>query len=109
MLPARTLKSIRHTASQPFKYPLEREFVEPDWTRLPGYRAVTRADWESALWQRRHTVKHLRELRAARGPLLPDDLLASIERNQRERATMSLRLAPQRVNRRIGTDSGAAA
>ena len=22
---------------QPFDYPLEREYVEPDWTRLPGY------------------------------------------------------------------------
>src|SRR5712692_1782111 len=98
MLPARTLKSVRHTASQPFKYPLEREFVEPDWTRLPGYRAVTRADWESALWQRRHTVKNLRELRAALGPLLPDDLLASIERDQRERATMSLLIPPQMIN-----------
>jgi lysine 2,3-aminomutase len=98
MLPARTLKSIRHTGSQPFKYPLEREFVEPDWTRLPGYRGVDRAEWESALWQRRHTVKNLRELKAALGSLLPDDLLACIERDQRERATMSLLIPPQMIN-----------
>jgi lysine 2,3-aminomutase len=25
-------------APQPFAYPIRREFVEPDWTRLPGYR-----------------------------------------------------------------------
>jgi hypothetical protein len=25
-----------HAAEQPFEYPLRREFVEPDWTRLPG-------------------------------------------------------------------------
>ena len=33
-------------AQQPFKYPLERPFVEPDWTRLPGYQSVTREEWE---------------------------------------------------------------
>ena len=27
-----------HAAHQPFEYPLTREYVEPDWTRLPGYR-----------------------------------------------------------------------
>ena len=44
--------------SQPFKYPLERQFVEPDWTRIPGYRSVTKAEWETALWQRKHTIKN---------------------------------------------------
>jgi len=104
MLPARTLQGLRHAAAQPFKYPLEREFREPDWTRLPGYRNVSRADWESALWQRRHTVKNLRELKAALGPLLPDDLLASMDRDQRERATMSLLLPPQMINTMDETD-----
>ena len=104
MLPARTLQELRSAAAQPFKYPLEREFTEPDWTRLPGYRNVSRADWESALWQRRHTVKNLRELKAALGSLLPDDLLASIDRDQRERATMSLLLPPQMINTLDETD-----
>ena len=45
---------VAATAPQPFVYPLEREFREPDWTRIPGYRSVSRADWESALWQRRY-------------------------------------------------------
>ena len=30
-----------HAAPQPFRYPLEREFAEPDWRRLPGYRDVS--------------------------------------------------------------------
>src|SRR5437016_11972331 len=50
-----------HTGEQPFKSPLTRAFVEPDWRRLPGYKDVTTAEWETALWQRRHTVKNLKE------------------------------------------------
>lgn len=91
-------KAAAGAAPQPFVYPLRREFTEPDWRRLPGYKDVTAADWESALWQRRHTVKNLKELKAAFGPLLPDSLLASIERDQKERATMSLLLPPQMLN-----------
>jgi lysine 2,3-aminomutase len=85
-------------ADQPFRYPLKREFVEPDWRRLPGYRDTTREEWESALWQRKHTVKNLKELQQALGGLLPDTLLKSVERDQRERATMSLLIPPQMLN-----------
>ena len=63
--------------------------------RLPG---VTRADWESATWQRRHTIKNLRELKAALGDLLPDDLADSICQDQERRATMSMLIPPQMVN-----------
>src|SRR3982074_3001455 len=63
--------------AQPFKYPLEREFVEPDWRRLPGYKNVTAEEWETALWQRRHTVKNLKELKEVFGGLIPDSLMAS--------------------------------
>jgi lysine 2,3-aminomutase len=87
-----------HAVSQPLPSPLEREWAEPDWHRLPGYRDVSRQDWESAQWQRAHTVKNLRQLEAALGDLLPDDLLASIERDQAERATMSMLLPPQMLN-----------
>src|SRR5438128_2028491 len=68
-----------HAAPQPFAYPLRREFVEPDWRRLPGYREVTAEQWESAQWQRAHTVKNLRELNEALGPFLTDDLAADVE------------------------------
>jgi lysine 2,3-aminomutase len=83
---------------QPFKYPIARAFVEPDWRRLPGYRDVSQSDWESALWQRKQTVKNLKELQAVFGPLLPQSLLRGIERDQRERATMSLLVPPQMLN-----------
>ena len=85
-------------ANQPFKYPSVREFVEPDWRRLPGYRDVEQSEWESAVWQRKHTVKNLKELRQALGSLLPDSLLESVQRDQRERATMSLLIPPQMLN-----------
>lgn len=87
-----------HAVEQPFPYPLQREWVEPDWRRLPGYADVSAAEWESAQWQRAHSVKNLRQLQAALGNLLPDSLLASIERDQAERATMSMLLPPQMLN-----------
>jgi lysine 2,3-aminomutase len=77
---------------------LRRAFVEPDWHRLPGYQGVSAQEWESALWQRKHTIKNLKELKAALGSLLPDSLAAGIERDQRERATMSILVTPQMVN-----------
>ncbi|MGE6762805.1 KamA family radical SAM protein [Corallococcus interemptor] len=85
-------------AQQPFTYPLRKEFLEPDWRRIPGYKDVTAAEWESSVWQRKHTVKNLRELKAALGPLLPDDLAASMELDQKERATMSILVPPQMLN-----------
>jgi lysine 2,3-aminomutase len=87
-----------HAADQPFEYPLRREFAEPDWTRLPGYRDVTAEQWRSAQWQRSHTVKNLAEFKTALGDHLDDDLLADIERDQQERATMSMLLPPQMIN-----------
>jgi lysine 2,3-aminomutase len=83
---------------QPFKYPLERQFIEPDWQRFPGWKDVTREQWEAALWQRQHTIKNLKELKDVLGPLLPEDLAASIERDMRERATMSMLVPPQMIN-----------
>jgi len=85
-------------APQPFKYPLDIAWQEPDWRRLPAYRDVTAAEWESALWQRKHTIKFARDLPKVWGEHLPADLLASIERDQRERATMSILLPPQMLN-----------
>jgi lysine 2,3-aminomutase len=87
-----------HAADQPFRYPLGREFVEPDWTRLPGYRDVTREQWESAQWQRAHSVKNLKELKEALGEHLSDDLASDIQRDMFERATMSMLIPPQMLN-----------
>jgi lysine 2,3-aminomutase len=85
-------------AGQPFRYPLARQYLEPDWTRLPGFKGASTADWESALWQRKHTVKNLKELKEVLGALLPERLAAGIERDQRERATMSILVPPQMLN-----------
>jgi lysine 2,3-aminomutase len=87
-----------HAADQPFRYPLESEYAEPEWTRLPGYREVTEGQWNSAQWQRAHSVKNLKEFKTALGDFLTDDLLADIERDQQQRATMSMLLPPQMIN-----------
>jgi len=93
-----------HAADQPFEYPLKREYVEPDWTRLPGFGDVTKEQWESAQWQRAHTIKNLVELKRALGNLLSDKLYADIERDQQERATMSMLIPPQMINTMDETD-----
>lgn len=77
---------------------MERQFVEPDWNRIPGFKGVSVADWESAVWQRKNTVKNLRELKETLGELLPEALAASIDRDQRERATMSILITPHMLN-----------
>ena len=93
-----------HAADQPFTYPLQREYVEPDWTRLPAYRDVTREQWESAQWQRSHTVKNLKEFKEALGEHLTDELYADIERDQQDRATMSMLIPPQMINTMVEAD-----
>ena len=83
---------------QPFQYPLKRSFVEPDWTRLPGYKGVSKADWESALWQRQHSVKSVKELKAVLGEHLTDDVAQEMLDDQKNFATMSILVPPQMVN-----------
>jgi lysine 2,3-aminomutase len=83
--------------NQPYAY-RRRELVEPDWRRLPGWHAVTDAEWRDAQWQRAHCVKNVAQLRAVFGDLLTDDFYADIARDQAERATMSILLPPQMVN-----------
>ena len=85
-------------AEQPFEYPLKREYVEPDWRRLPAYRDATAEQWRSAQWQRAHSVKNLAEFKEALGEDLEDGLLEDIRRDQEERATMSMLIPPQMIN-----------
>jgi lysine 2,3-aminomutase len=94
---AQVAEPLGAEAAQPYAY-RRRELVEPDWTRLPGYVTVTPAEWESAQWQRAHCVKSSAQLRAVYGDLLPESFYADLERDQAERATMSLLLPPQMVN-----------
>ena len=71
-------------------YPYQRvELVEPDWTRFPGWKDVTAAEWASVQWQRAHCVKNVKQLRELLGDLVDDRFYADLERDQAERATMS--------------------
>lgn len=82
---------------QPYEY-RRHELVEPDWTRFPGWRDVTTAQWEDAQWQRVNCVKNVKQLRELMGDLLTDDFYADLERDQAERATMSMLIPPQMMN-----------
>ncbi|MDX6327091.1 MAG: lysine 2,3-aminomutase, partial [Nocardioidaceae bacterium] len=77
------------TAMQPYAY-LRTELVEPDWRRFPGWASVTEEEWRSAQWQRAHCVKSLKQLRVLMGDLLDERFYADLDRDQRERATMSM-------------------
>jgi lysine 2,3-aminomutase len=88
---------VTHPLPQPYVYSY-RELREPDWTRIPGWADITAADWESAQWQRVHCVKNLKQLRAVMGDLLEERFYADLERDQQERATMSMLLPPQMLN-----------
>ncbi len=87
----------RPVAEQPYRYE-RRPLVEPDWTRLPGWREVTESEWRSAQWQRAHCVKNLRQLREVMGDLLPDEVYDDLQRDHDERATMSMLVPPQMLS-----------
>ena len=87
---------------QPYAY-RRRELVEPDWTRLPGWRDVTAEEWASVQWQRAHCVKNVKQLRDLMGDLLDDRFYADLERDQAERATMSMLVPPQMMNTMVPT------
>jgi lysine 2,3-aminomutase len=82
---------------QPYAY-LRRPLVEPDWTRFPGWAQVSESDWESVQWQRAHCVKNIKQLRELFGDLLDERVYADLERDQAERATMSMLVPPQMLN-----------
>ncbi len=82
---------------QPYAYRAP-ELVEPDWTRFPGWRDVRAEDWASVQWQRAHCVKNPRQLREVLGDLVDERFYADLERDQAERATMSMLLPPQMLN-----------
>jgi lysine 2,3-aminomutase len=82
---------------QPYAY-RRVELVEPDWTRFPGWKDVTAEEWASAQWQRSHCVKNVKQLRELMGDLLDDRFYADLEKDQAERATMSMLVPPQMMN-----------
>jgi len=82
---------------QPYAYQ-HAELTEPDWRRFPGWASVTEQEWESAQWQRAHCVKNIRQLRQVVGAGVDEAFYADLERDQAERATMSMLVTPQMLN-----------
>ena len=82
---------------QPYAYQRV-ELVEPDWTRFPGWRDVTAEDWASVQWQRAHCIKNVKQMRELMGDLVDDRFYEDLERDQAERATMSMLVPPQMMN-----------
>jgi lysine 2,3-aminomutase len=82
---------------QPYQY-RRRELAEPDWRRFPGWAQVTRAEWESAQWQRAHCVKNIKQLRGVLGDGLDEQFYEDLAADQRQRATMSMLVTPQMLN-----------
>jgi lysine 2,3-aminomutase len=89
--------SVGLETGQPYPY-RQVELVEPDWTRFPGWRDVTAEQWRSVQWQRAHCIKNLKQLRALWGDLVEDRFYEDLERDQHERATMSMLVPPQMMN-----------
>ncbi len=94
--------SIGLTVGQPYSYQRQ-QLVEPDWTRFPGWAGVTSAEWRSVQWQRAHCVKNGRQLRDLLGDLVGESFYADLERDQAERATMSMLVPPQMLNTMMPT------
>jgi lysine 2,3-aminomutase len=101
-------QSSARATGQPYAYQRV-ELTEPDWTRLPGWKGVTAEEWRSVQWQRAHCVKNIKQLRAVMGDLLGERFYADLERDQAERATMSMLLPPQMLNTIVpaGPEGGA--
>jgi lysine 2,3-aminomutase len=85
------------STEQPYAY-RRRELVEPDWTRLAGWSQVTAEQWADVQWQRAHCVKSIKQLGEVVGDLLQDRFYADLERDQAQRATMSMLIPPQMLN-----------
>ncbi len=83
--------------SQPYSY-RRQTTNEPDHRRFPGWRTITEREWNSRQWQRAHCVKNIRQLREVAGDLLSDAFFADLERDHRERATMSMLITPHMIN-----------
>jgi lysine 2,3-aminomutase len=97
MKPQLKVTQDSHT-KQPYAYQYSSEFFEPDWKRLPGYKDVSQKDWESALWQKKNLVRTIAQLKQVWGSHLTDQNIADIEKDQKERSTMSMLIPPQMIN-----------
>ena len=63
------------------------------WRGIPAYAAVTAADFESHLFQQRHAVTNVRQLRDTLGNLVPESFYADLDAGIAH-APMALRISP---------------
>lgn len=94
---ARTAEHAAPGSPQPYQY-RRRTLAEPDWRRLPGWREVTKEQWESAQWQRVNCVRNIKQLYAVMGDLLNRAFYDDLRADQERFATMSMLLPPQMLN-----------
>ncbi|NUR32020.1 MAG: lysine 2,3-aminomutase, partial [Catenulispora sp.] len=84
----------------PYRY-VRPTLAEPDWRRLPGWRAVTAEQWRDPQWQRAHSVKTAAQLRAVMGELLSESFYADLHADRERFATMALLVPPQMLNTKV--------
>ena len=90
--------SIGLETGQPYPY-RRAELVEPDWTRFPGWKDVTAARVGVAPSGSARTASRTSSSCATlMGDLLDERFYADLERDQAERATMSMLVPPQMMN-----------
>jgi KamA family protein len=88
---------------QPYSY-RRFEAVEPEWRRFPGWRDVSEAQWRDVRWQRKNSIKTLRDLRDVLGGLVDDAFYEDVKRDQARHATMSMLVTPQVLNTMVPDD-----
>lgn len=91
-------KEIPASVKQPYVYKFNASFEEPDWRRIPGYKNVSEKEWMDPIWQRRNSIKNVQQLKTVFEKFVDDDMVADIERDQKERATMAMLVPPQMIN-----------
>jgi len=91
-------KTHKGAAPQPYPYKYSSDFTEPDWRRLPGYKNVTQAEWEDALWQRRNMVKNVAQMKAVLGEHMSEAFANDMLADQKDMATMAMLIPPQMIN-----------
>ena len=88
---------------QPYSY-RRFEAVEPEWRRFPGWRDVSEAQWRDVRWQRKNSIKTIRDLRDVLGGLVDDAFYEDVKRDQARHATMSMLVTPQVLNTMVPDD-----
>lgn len=88
---------------QPYVYK-RKELVEPDWTRLPGWKDVTAEQWSDVQWQRTNCVKNIDQLKAVLGDTVGESFYEDLKKDQEHYATMSMLVPPQMLNTMVPTE-----